>query len=90
MRALLEAASQLRIPSPGTNQKKSVSGAMDIRTGAFMHLIFDRKRAVEFIYSIHKAVVTANRLYGSMAALVAAVNAFFEQLNPSRVQTLAA
>jgi hypothetical protein len=55
LRALLEAASQLRIPSPGTNQKKSVSGAMDIRTGAFMHLIFDRKRAVEFIYSIHKA-----------------------------------
>ena len=81
MRALLEAASQLRIPTPGTNQKKSVSGAMDIRTGAFMHLIFDRKRAVEFI---------ANRLYGSMAALVAAVNSFFEQLNPSRVQTLAA
>jgi hypothetical protein len=37
-----------------------------------------------------KAVVTANRLYGSMAALVAAVNSFFEQLNPSRVQTLAA
>ncbi|MEA4884413.1 MAG: IS630 family transposase [Clostridia bacterium] len=139
---------QLRVPTPGTSQKKSVFGAMDIRTGAFMHLIFDRKRAVEFIeflghivakyptgkihvildnYSIHKArsvqvwlasrprvkryflpcympqlnsvekvwwhmkaVVTANRLYGSMAALVAAVNAFFEQLTPSRVQTLAA
>lgn len=36
---------QLRVPTPGTNQKKTVFGAMDIRTGAFMHLIFDRKRA---------------------------------------------
>jgi len=36
-----------------------------------------------------KAYVTANRLYGSMAALVDAVNAFFEQLTPSMVQTLA-
>ena len=139
---------QLRVPTPGTNQKKSVCGALDIRTGAFIHRISDRKRATEFIeflayivaqyptgkihiildnFSIHKArsvqawlashprvklcflpcympqlnhvekvwwhmkaVVTANRLYGSMAALVAAVDAFFEQLTPSRVQTLAA
>lgn len=36
------------------------------------------------------AVVAANRLYGSIAALVDAVNAFSEQLCPSRVQTLAA
>ncbi len=140
---------QLRVPTPGTNHKKSVFGAMDIRTGAFIHRIFDRKRAAEFIefldhtvvaqyptgkthiilynFSVHKArsvqawltsrpgvnlyflpcympqlnpvekvwwhmkaVVTANRLYGSMAALVDVANAFFEQLSPSRVQTLAA
>ena len=139
---------QLRIPTPGANQKKSVSGAIDIRTGTLIHHIFDRKRAVEFIeflehvvaqyptgkthiildnYGVHKArsvqawltshpwvkpyflpcympqlnpvekvwrhmkaVVTANRLYGFMAALVDAVNAFFEQLSPSGVQTLAA
>lgn len=139
---------QPRVPTPGTSQKKSVFGALDIRTGAFIHRIFDRKRAVEFIefleyvvaqyptgkihvildnFSVHKArsvqawltshprvklyflpcympqlnpvekvwwhmkaVVTANRLYGSMTALVDAANAFFEQLSPSRVQTLAA
>ncbi len=121
---------------------------MDIRTGTFIHPIFDRKRAAEFIeflehvvaqyltgkihiildnYGVHKArsvqewltghprvklyflpcympqlnpvekvwrhmkaVVTANRLYGSMAALVDTVNAFFYQPSPSRVQTLAA
>jgi transposase len=139
---------QLRVSTPGANQKKSVFGALDIRIGAFIHRMFDRKRATEFIeflaymvaqyptgkihiildnFSTHKArsvqawlashprvklyslpcympqlnpvekvwwhmkaVVTANRLYGSMAALVDAVSAFFEQLSPSRVQTLAA
>lgn len=139
---------QMRVPTPGTNQKKSIFGAMGIRTGEFLHLMFDRKRATEFIdfleyiiahyptgkihtildnFSVHKAqsvqarlannprvklyflpscmpqlnpiekawqhmkaYVTANRLYGSMAALVDAVNAFFEQLTPSMVQTLAA
>jgi transposase len=45
---------------------------------------------VEKVWWHMKAVVTANRLYGSMAALVDAVSAFFEQLSPSRVQTLAA
>lgn len=40
---------QVRVPMPGTNRKKSVFGAMDIRTGALIHLIFDRKRALEFI-----------------------------------------
>lgn len=45
---------------------------------------------VEKVWRHMKALVTANRLYGSMAALVAAVDAFFEQLTPSQVQTLAA
>jgi len=45
---------------------------------------------VEKVWRHTTAAVTANRLYGSMAALVDAVNAFFEQLSPSRVQTLAA
>lgn len=37
-----------------------------------------------------KAYATANRLYGSMAALVDAINAVSRQLTPSMVQTLAA
>lgn len=142
--AWIPQSKQLRVPTPGTSRKRSVFGALDIRTGALIHRIFDRKRATEFIeflayivaqyptgkihiilddFSIHKArsvqgwlashprvrlyympqlnpvekawrhmkaVVTANRLYGSMAALVAAVVTFFDQLSPSGVQTLAA
>jgi hypothetical protein len=40
---------QTRVPTPGTNQKKSIFGASDIRTGSFIYQIFDRKRSVEFI-----------------------------------------
>jgi|GEM_PF-5898938 len=125
---------QVQLPTPGTNQRKSVFGPIDIRTGAFMHLIFDRKRAIEFIeflehivfhyptgkidivlanFSVHetrgfqecfarhprvrlyslrcymlqlspvekgwwhmKVYVTVNKLYGSAAALIDAINAF--------------
>jgi len=33
----------------GTNEKKSVFAAIDIRADALMYLICDRKRAVDFI-----------------------------------------
>jgi transposase len=40
---------QTRIPTPGTNQKKNIFGASDIRTGSFIYQIFYRERSVEFI-----------------------------------------
>lgn len=40
---------QTRVPTPGTNQKKSIFGASDIRTGSFIYHIFDRKRSAQFI-----------------------------------------
>jgi hypothetical protein len=40
---------QLRVPTPGANQKNSVFGALGVRIGALIHRIFGRKRATEFI-----------------------------------------
>ena len=40
---------QLCVPTPGANQKKSVFGALDHCIGAFIHRVFDRKRATEFL-----------------------------------------
>lgn len=139
---------QVRVPTPGTNSKKSIFGALDIRTGKWLYRIFDHKRTEQFIeflnhvissyptgkihiildnFSIHKAkavqewlashprvrlyylpcympqlnpaekiwwrlkaVVAANRLYGTMDALIRAVETFFERLTTSEVLTLAA
>lgn len=139
---------QVRVPTPGTNRKKSIFGALDIRTGRWLYRIFDRKRTEQFIeflnyvtrfyptgkihiildnFSIHKAkavqewlashprvrlyhlpcympqlnpvekiwwrlkaVVAANRLHGTMDALIDAVKTFFELLTASEALTLAA
>ena len=45
----MQCSKQTRVPTPSTNQKKSVFGALDIRSGGFIHQVFDRKRSVEFI-----------------------------------------
>jgi transposase len=45
---------------------------------------------VEKIWWRMKAVVTANRLYGSMKALIESVETFFKELTESEVLTLAA
>lgn len=139
---------QVRVPTPGTNSKKSIFGALDIRTGKWLYRILDHKRTEQFIeflnyvtsfyptgmihiildnFSIHKAkavqewlashprvrlyhlpcympqlnpvekiwwrlkaVVAANRLYGTMDALIDAVKTFFELLTTSETLTLAA
>ncbi|MGI5927225.1 MAG: IS630 family transposase [Thermacetogeniaceae bacterium] len=144
----MKKAKQVRIPTPGTNSKKSIFGALDIRTGKWIYQIFDLKRKEQFIesldhiitlyptgrihiildnYSTHKArlvkewltnhprvklyylscytpqlnpvekiwwrlkgVVAANRLYGTLGALMDAVEAFFKELTESEALTLAA
>ena len=144
----MKKANQVRIPTPGTNSKKSVLGALDIRTGKWLYQISDHKRKEQFIeflnhiaslyptgqihiildnYSIHKAkiveewltshprvklyylpcympqlnpvekiwwrlkgVVAANRLYGTLDALIDTVKAFFKELTESEALTLAA
>jgi hypothetical protein len=45
---------------------------------------------VEKVWWLLKAVVTANRLYGLMDALIDAVIAFLDNLTPAEIQTLAA
>ncbi len=40
---------RLRIPTPGQNAKRTLFGALDARTGALVHLLRPRKRAVDFI-----------------------------------------
>lgn len=149
IRALwMKKGKQVRIPTPGTNRKKSIFGALDIRTGKWLDRIFDWKRTEQFIeflnyvtsfyptgkihiildsFSIHKAkavqewlashprvrlyhlpcympqlnpvekiwwrlkaVVAANRLYGTMDALTNAVKTFFKLLTTSEALTLAA
>ena len=39
---------QVRVPTPGTNSKKSIFGALDIRTGRWLYRFFDRKRTEQF------------------------------------------
>lgn len=140
---------QTRIPSPGTNRKRAVFGALEWETGRWLYAVTERKRAVEFVafleavlaaypgrpvllvvdnasihtakvvsawlaahprlellflptYSGHaenpvekvwwrlKGYVAANRLYGSIDALVAAVHAFFASFTPDDARRLAA
>ena len=140
---------QVRVPSPGTNRKRAVFGALEWETGRWLYAVYDRKRAVEFIafleqvlasypgrpvllvvdnasihtaklvaawlaahprlellylptYSGHtenpveqvwwrrKGYVAANRLHGSIDALVAAVHEFFASFTPADARRLAA
>jgi transposase len=140
---------QVRIPTPGTNCKRSVFGALNLETGQWHYQIVPRKRAVEFLAfldqvaaaypgrslylvldnaSIHKAKavrtwlddhprvqllylpaysghkhnpvekiwwrlkdqIAANRLHGSIDALVEAVHDFFGSFTPEDAQRLAA
>lgn len=38
----MQCGKQIRIPTPGANQKRSVFGALDIHTGGLIHLTFDK------------------------------------------------
>lgn len=139
---------QVRVPTPGSNRKCSIFGALNLMTGEWLYAIQPRRRAVEFIAfleqavatypnrpllvvldnaSIHKAkpvlawlvvhpqvellwlptysghkhnpvekvwwrlkgYVAANRLYGSLEALVAAAHQFFGSFTPDAALRLA-
>ncbi len=140
---------QVRVPTPGTNRKRAVFGALEWQTGRWLYANTERKRAVEFLafleqvlaaypgrpvlmvvdnasihtakvvsawlvahphlelvflptYSGHaenpvekvwwrlKGYVAANRLYGDIDALVAAVHEFFASFTPDTARRLAA
>lgn len=40
---------QVRIPTPGTNRKRTVFGALDLVTGHWLYQVYERKRSVEFL-----------------------------------------
>jgi transposase len=40
---------QVRIPTPGTNRKRTVFGALDLVSGQWVHQIYERKRSIEFL-----------------------------------------
>ena len=40
---------QGRVPTPGTNRKRAIFGALERTTGRWLYAITERKRAVEFI-----------------------------------------
>ncbi len=43
------AGQQLRVPTPGTNESRAVFGALDIRTGRWVHLVRPTMKAADFI-----------------------------------------
>jgi transposase len=140
---------QVRIPTPGTNRKRTIFGALDLVTGHWLYQVYERKRSIEFLAflehllracpgrplvlvldnaSIHKAKcvqawlaehpqvqllylpaysghkhnpvekiwwrlkdrIAANRLHGSIEALVEAVHEFFASFTPEDALRLAA
>ncbi len=71
-------------------RRRWVSLFVSVLLGVVIFCYTPQLNPMEKIWRHMKAVVAANGLYGSMAALVDAANAFFEQLSPSGVQRLAA
>lgn len=45
----MKTGQQTRVPTPGTNKKRSIFGALNIRTGEWIHKTYERKRSAEFI-----------------------------------------
>jgi len=50
-------AQQMRIPTPGTNRKRSVFGALEPSTGRWIYSMFERKRSEEFITFLEQIIV---------------------------------
>lgn len=49
VRAMWMKGPRVRIPTPGQNAKRVLFGALDARTGALVHLVRERKRALDFV-----------------------------------------
>jgi len=48
---------QVRIPTPGTNRKRAVFGALDLTTGQWHYQVVGRKRAVEFVAFLEQLIL---------------------------------
>jgi len=48
---------QVRVPTPGTNRKRSVFGALELTTGRWLYQVFERKRSVEFLAFLEQLVL---------------------------------
>jgi transposase len=48
---------QVRVPTPGTNRKRSVFGALELATGQWHYQVFERKRSVEFLAFLEHLVL---------------------------------
>lgn len=57
VRAMWMKGPRVRVPTPGQNQKRTVFGALDARTGRLHHLVRPRKRAVDFIAFLDRLAV---------------------------------
>lgn len=52
---------QVRIPTPGSNRRRAVFGALDLETGAWHYTVTVRKRAVEFVAFLEQLVAAYPR-----------------------------
>lgn len=52
---------QVRVPTPGSNKKRSIFGALELNTGRFIYSVFERKRSVEFIAFLEQLVMVYPR-----------------------------
>jgi len=62
---------QARIPTPGSNRKRSIFGALDWQTGDWTYRVTQRKRAVEFIAFLEQLLL----VYPSQPILLIGDNA---------------
>ena len=49
---------QVRVPTPGTNRKRSIFGAFELGSGNWTYVTTERKRAVEFIVFLEQVLST--------------------------------
>lgn len=49
---------QVRIPTPGTNRKRTVFGALDLITGQWSYQVCERKRSIEFLAFLEYLLLT--------------------------------
>lgn len=49
---------QARVPTPGSNRKRSVFGALELGTGGWTYAVFERRRSAEFIQFLEQLLVT--------------------------------
>jgi transposase len=47
---------QVRVPTPGTNRKRTIFGALEWDTGRWLYTITERKRTVEFLAFLEQAL----------------------------------